>query len=348
MTTAPVAATLPGAVPPPESLADQGIAWHYGDPFREQRDVVAGRGAVDLSNRGVVTVTGVDRLSWLDSLTSQVLTSLAPHSSALSLILSPHGHVEHELHVVDDGTTTWLITTPGDATALTRYLDSMRFMLRVEAADVSDSYGVVFEPVRALSPDGLPTYVEPESFAGLVAPDAGGDADRFVAERPGKLIGREVIVARRDVPTRVAASDAPAGSWAYEALRVAAGVPMFGRDTDDRTIPHEVAWVGPAVHLSKGCYRGQETVARVQNLGRPPRRLTLLHIDGSSDVVVAPGSEVMLDGSVVGVVGTVAQHYELGPIALALIKMRTPTDATLTVSGVAVSQQPIVGASVAG
>jgi folate-binding protein YgfZ len=343
MTSTPLVSLLPGAVPPPAEVPDQGVAWHYGDPLREQRELVGGRGAVDLSNRAVVRVSGVDRLSWLDSLTSQVLNPLAPHTSALSLILSPHGHVEHELHVVDDGEVTWLIAVPGDGAELTRYLDSMRFMLRVEVADVTDAYGVVFEPVRALSADGAPTWLEPEWFAGLPTPSVGGEADRFVIERPDVVVGREVIVPRAEVAERVAASGSPAGTWALEALRVAAGIPMFGRDTDARTIPHEVAWIGPAVHLAKGCYRGQETVARVQNLGRPPRRLTLLHLDGSGDTLPPLGSVVAVDGVSVGTLGTAAQHYELGPIALATVKMRTPVDATVEVAGMRATQQPIVG-----
>ncbi len=345
MTQAPLDAALSGAVFPPEQVPDQGVAWHYGDPLREQRALAAGRGAVDLSNRGVVRITGVDRLSWLDSLVSQALNPLAPHTSALSLSLSPHGHVEFEMHVVDDGTTAWIITTPGTAPDLARYLDSMRFMLRVEVADASDEFGVVFEPTREVSPDGAPTWLEPEWFAGLPAPDGGGDVNRFVVERPGTLSGREVIVARADVAARVAASGAPAGTWAYEALRVAAGIPMLGRETDARTIPHEMGWVGPAVHLSKGCYRGQETVARVQNLGRPPRRLVLLHLDGSADTLPASGSLVSVDGVSAGYLGTAVQHYELGPIALAVVKMRTAADAVVEVEGMRATQQLIVGES---
>lgn len=343
MTSTPLVGALPGAIPPPPEVPDHSVAWHYADPLREQRDLAAGRGAVDLSNRGVLQVNGVDRLSWLDSLTSQVLNPMSPGASALSLVLSPHGHVEYELHVVDDGTTSWIITAPDAAEGLARYLDSMRFMLRVEVTDVSAEYGVVFEPVRVASPDGAPTWLVPEAYAGIDQPDVGGDANRFVVERPGVLLGREVIVPQTEVAQRVLDSGSPAGSWAYEALRVAAGVPMIGRDTDARTIPHEMGWVGPAVHLAKGCYRGQETVARVQNLGRPPRRLVLLHLDGSSDHLPSRGTEVTLDGAPVGTLGTAVQHYELGPIALATLKMRTPVEAVVEVAGHRATQQPIVG-----
>lgn len=324
---------LPGAVPPPEGSVDTGIAWHFGDPHREQRLLSEGSGIVDISNRGVVTVTGADRLSWLHSLTSQHVEHLAPGASATALILSPHGHVEHELHLVDDGTTMWIITQPGTAGALTEYLERMRFMLRVEVADVSQTHAVVFEPHDA--PDGMhPTWLVPEPFASR------------------GLRGREVVIPRAGLDARLREAT-PAGTWALEALRTAAAMPRLRFETDHRTIPHEVGWIGPAVHLQKGCYRGQETVARVQNLGRPPRRLVLLHLDGSDEVAIAHCDRVFHDGREVGWVGTGARHFELGPIATAVIKRNVPVDAELVVrvvghegatTDVAASQEVIVSA----
>jgi folate-binding protein YgfZ len=130
--------------------------------------------------------------------------------------------------------------------------------------------------------------------------------------------------------------------WAFEALRVAAHEPRLNRETHHRTIPHEVAWIGPAVHLQKGCYRGQETVARVHNLGRPPRRLVLLHVDGSTNHLPAHGAEVQVDGRTVGFIGSAVHHYELGPVALAIVKRNVDASATLTVDGVAAAQEVIV------
>jgi folate-binding protein YgfZ len=115
----------------------------------------------------------------------------------------------------------------------------------------------------------------------------------------------------------------------------------MGLDTDHRTIPNEIGLLGAAVHLDKGCYRGQETVARVHNLGRPPRRLVRLHLDGSVDALPTPGAVLELDGRAVGFVGGSARHFELGPIALALIKRSTPMDA-LSVQGIAAAQEPLV------
>ena len=326
--------TVADAVAPPEGHPDQGVTWHYGDPHREQRLLADGRAAVDLSNRGVVTVTGPDRLSWLHSITTQHLDALAPGGSTLALILSPHGHVEHELHVVDDGTTTWLIVEPGSVEALVAHLRSMQFMLRVEVADASAAYGVVWERSRDIDPEH-PTWLVPPDFAGDGTTDSGsdrgGDASKYVPQRPAALPGREVILPIADVPARLALHDEPAGTWAYEALRVAAAVPRLGQETDHRTLPHEVGWIGSGVHLAKGCYRGQEAVARVHNLGHPPRRLVLLHLDGSEQALPAHGDQVVVDGAVVGWVGTAAWHYEDGPIATAVVKRSTKADVPVVV-----------------
>jgi folate-binding protein YgfZ len=304
---------------------DAGIAAHYGDPFREQRQLVGGAAYVDLSNRGIVTITGPDRLTWLHSLTSQHLASLTPHQPTLSLVLSPHGHVEHELHVVDDGETSWLSVDPGNAPALVEFLDSMRFLLRVEVADVTAAWAVLWRPAAAAAQDG----------GALVWTGPG--------ER-GEFAGREVFVQRAELESHAASAGEPAGVWAYEALRVAARVPRFGFETDHRTIPHEVGWLDTAVHLDKGCYRGQETVARVHNLGRPPRRLVFLHLDGTEETLPPHGAPVELDGQRVGFVTSSARHYELGLIALALVKRNTPHDAALTAGGVPTTQEIVVDA----
>ncbi|BBH17141.1 folate-binding protein [Nocardioides baekrokdamisoli] len=132
------------------------------------------------------------------------------------------------------------------------------------------------------------------------------------------------------------------GRWAYDALRIARGEPRFGIDTDHRTIPNEVGWIGPAVHLDKGCYRGQETVARVHTLGRPPRRLVLLHLDGSENRLPPAGTPLLLDGTQVGFVGSSARHFELGPIALGLVKRSVSVTAALTVDGMPASQEVVV------
>ena len=317
---------------------DAGVASHYGDPVREQRLLAEGLAAVDLSHREVVTITGPDRLSWLHSMTSQHLLGLEPRTSRESLVLSPKGHVEHALHVVDDGETTWVSVEPGTASALVAWLESMRFMLRVEVADVSADWAVLGEPIGAESVPGEPlAWVDP--WPGLVGDTAayGPVEDHPAAGRAW----RELIMPRSGLEAAV--GDRPlAGTWAAEALRVAAWRPRLGFETDHRTIAHEVDWLRTAVHLHKGCYRGQETIARVHNLGRPPRRLVFLHLDGSGHVLPPAGAPVLLGEREVGRITSVARHHEDGPVALAVVKRSVATDVDLVVDGISAAQTAVV------
>ncbi len=294
---------LPGAVA--GDGLDAPVAAHYGSFHGEQRALAAGDGFVDLSHRGVVRISGPERLTWLHSLTTQHLTDLAPGQPTIALILSPQGHVEHALYGVDDGEAFVAHVEPGEAAGLVDWLDRMRFMMRVEVADVSDEVAVAWRP----------------------GPGPGGKFD---------------LVPRSELAAYAAAAGPAAGMWAYEALRIARGEARLGQDTDHRTIPNEVGWIGSAVHLDKGCYRGQETVARVHTLGRPPRRLTLLHLDGSDNRLPAQGTPLVHAGREVGFVGSSARHYELGPIALGLVKRAVPVDATLEADGIAVGQEVLV------
>jgi tRNA-modifying protein YgfZ len=299
-----------------ETGPDVGVPWHYGDPMREQRLLTGGEGVVDLSHRGVISVAGSDRLTWLHSLTTQYLEGLEPGRGVTTLVLSPHGHIEHVLYGVDDGETFWAHTEPGAAPALVSWLDGMRFLMRVEVSNRSEDYAIVWSAAQ---------------LAG----------DHLVRVGPDSLGGRELFVTR-DRLGDVMSQGPRVGTWALEARRIAAGVPRIGLDTDHRTIPNEIGLLGPAVHLDKGCYRGQETIARVHNLGRPPRRLVRLHLDGSVDALPAPKSDLQLDGRMVGFVGGSARHFELGPIALGLIKRGTPVEAALIVDGIAAAQEPLV------
>jgi hypothetical protein len=172
----------------------------------------------------------------------------------------------------------------------------------------------------------------------------GAPAPSLDTTRPAP--GKYDLVPRDQLASYAEAAGPAAGLWAFEALRIERGEPRFGIDTDERTIPNEVGWIADqpwnAVHLDKGCYRGQETVARVHTLGRPPRRLTLLHLDGSENRLPVAGSPVSLEGREIGFVGSSARHFELGPIALGLLKRNVPVDAELTVDGMPVAQEVIV------
>jgi len=288
---------------------DAPVPAHFGSFLTEQRTLAAGEGFVDLSHREVVRISGADRLTWLHSLTTQHLSALPPGVHTAALVLSPQGHVEHAMYGVDDGESFTAHVEPGQASALVGWLDKMRFMMRVDVVDVTAEVAVTWRPAARI--EGAP-------YSGYTH------------------------VPRKDLQKYADAAGPACGMWAFEALRIARGEPRLGLDTDHRTIPNEAGWIGSAVHLDKGCYRGQETVARVHTLGRPPRRLTLLHLDGSDNRLPTRGTDLHHNGKAVGFVGTSARHHELGPIALAMVKRNVGTDVDLEVDGLAASQEVVV------
>lgn len=304
---------------------DAGVPWHYGDPFGEQRAADRGCAVVDRSHRGMLVVSGPDRLSWLHTVTTQHLANLRDGDSTQALVLSPRGHVEQHWWITELGEQVWLDVEPSTSADVLAYLTMMRFMLRVEPVDVSTQWALLAViGARAT-----------ETLAGAGLPSIDDDLHAVALRETGFLRRRDVtnfdlVVPRAQLDATIArlteAGARRAGTWAYEARRVARREPRFGYDTDHRTIPHEVGWIGRAVHLDKGCYRGQETVARVHNLGKPPRRLVLLHLAGESDELPAPGTPVELAGRPIGFLGTAVHHSELGPIALAVVK-RTVAEA---------------------
>ena len=352
----------PGAVASAPEDPDQAVPAHLGDPGREQAALAEGRAVCALA-RDVVAVAGPDRLSWLTTLSSQVLTGLKPgDGGAETLLLDAQGHITHALAALDDGRTLWLVTEAGNGEALATFLESMRFMLRVEVTGRPDvmALGALGEGLDALAQAARDTAPD--------APDAQADTDQTAAEPQGSLIGlwRDpwpgvvdggtsydvgadwshpgqgyragfVLVPAQSVNAVVGAFLAAgegrrlAGALAWEALRIEAGRPRWAREADARAIPHELDWLRTAVHLTKGCYPGQETIARTLNLGRPPRRLTVLQLDGLGGDLPRPGASVRMGERAVGAVTSVARHHELGPIALALLRRAVPADEQLTV-----------------
>lgn len=295
-----------------EEGPDKGAIWHFGEPNKEQKALLEGEAWADLSHLAVIEVSGEDRLKWLHDLTTQYLVDFGVGIWTSALVLDPQGHVEYQFSLVDDGNATYLVLDPHFAEGLINYLNKMRFMLKVEVKDAT--------------PD----------FAVLRAPGAANEVG-----------GPFALVPRNELDEMKQTFDSTAmqvGTWALDAERVAAGRPRHGIDTDFKAIPNELGVLHSAVHMNKGCYRGQETVAKIYNLGKPPRRLVMLHLDGHAVVMPPSGTPVMNGENQVGFLGTVARHHELGPIALAIVKRNTPVDAQLTVEGVAASQQIIVEA----
>jgi folate-binding protein YgfZ len=293
-----------------EDGPDKGAVWHFGEPVKEQRALEAGTAWADLSHFNIVAVTGEDRLKWLHDLTTQFVSDLQPGVWMPSMILDAKGHVEFQFNLVDDGTTTYLVLDPGYVEQLVEYLTKMKFMLRVDVRDASSEFVVLRAPG--------------------VADAIGG---------PFALVPRAEVEEMKQTFGGVATQ---VGTWALDAERVAKGRPRIGFETDHKSIPNELGVLNTAVHMKKGCYRGQETVAKIYNLGNPPRRLVMLHLDGSDVGFPAAGTKVENDGVVVGFVGTVARHHELGTIALAVVKRNTPVDATLSIEGIPANQEVIV------
>lgn len=323
--------------------ADAAVPAHYGELLREQRRLLMGRAVVDLGQLELLEVSGPDAMTWLTTVTSQVLTGREVGESTALAVLSPHGRVEHLASaVLTAPDAALLITDPGRRAGLRRYLEMMRFAARVEITDRDDlrvlggvrpadeipalvelglpePVAVWTDPWPAVSPGGVAYGPDPEDPAGWVLTVLPADA---LAALPWH---RDVL----------------AGMHAAEALRIADHRPRHATEVDERSIPHELDLLRTAVHTAKGCYRGQETVAKVLNLGQPPRRLVMLHLDGSQDVPAAAGGPVHLggpEGKLVGTVTSAAVHVDLGPIALAVVRRAVPVDAPLSV-GVTVGDE---------
>ena len=296
-----------------EDGPDKGAIWHFGQPAQEQRALAEGKAWADLSHLAILEVSGDDRAKWLHDLTTQHLSELEVGTWSSALILDHNGHLEYQFNLVDDGTATYLVLDSHYAQPLLQYLLKMRFMLKVDARDASADFAVLLAPG--------------------VANEIGG---------PFALVPRSELSGMKEL---FGQSAKEVGTWALDAERVAAGRPRIGFDTDHKAIPNELGLLNKSVHMSKGCYRGQETVAKIFNVGAPPRRLVMLHLDGSAVVFPAQGTPVENNGVQVGFLGTVARHHELGPIALALIKRSTPIDAVLTVDGISAAQEVIVSGS---
>ncbi|QOR48024.1 folate-binding protein [Trueperella pecoris] len=365
--------SLPGAV-----LDACGVPAHYGNPFAEQSRLVAGKAFTDVSFVEVVVVSGQDRLTWLHNLTTRDFTNLAPGESSEMLLLGPNGHIQAAAGVIDDGERTWLLMDRGQAEPVAAFLESMVFRMRVEIERPDyDVVGVVIprseqktiggdadggeagegtESSVAAAPAGDPPAdflpAEVAALAELVWEDPWprtlpGGAHYGVAdsEHPARASRRVLVLVKPGVPVVeafVAAGYSPAGLQAWEAQRVADWRPRPNNEIVARALPHELDWLRTAVHLEKGCYRGQETVAKLVNLGKPPRRLTYLYLEGPEGDLPAAGSEVKLGEKTVGVLTSVARDYEEGPVALALIKRNTALDAQLSVGGFIAAQVEIV------
>ncbi|MEH0147212.1 folate-binding protein [Corynebacterium sp. Q4381] len=303
---------LPGAVPDPET----GVALHYGDPLAEQRRLATTPAVIDRSHRRVVEVSGPDAPTFLNNLLTQKLDDAPASFGGFALDLDAQGRILHHVGVMYDGTTFYLDMPSEQHESFTDYVRRMVFWSDVTIED-SD-----LQLVSVLSPRGSAPEL-PEAAA-------------IRTSAFGALLLTDALIPSPSPSIFTSAGFDIAGLMAYEAARVRAVEPEIHRDLDAKAIPHEVPRFiargaePAAVHLNKGCYRGQETVARVENLGRSPRLLVTLQLDGSSPTQPEPGAPVTLNGRAVGRLGTVVHDVDYGPIALALVKRSALGDGSAT------------------
>lgn len=308
---------------------------HFDNPLVEQRELISAERFVSLDDKAVIKVSGADRLTWLNAMLSQNVANLKSGDSAEGLLLDAQGRIEHDVHLIEADETTWLIVSAENRDRLLMWLDMMIFRSKVsvEASDLlvvgsftSGLSDLVWRDSWSSEPVGSVRY----------ANKLGEAWDYFES-----LVTAEQLSALQGERKQ-------AGLLALEALRVAAHRPWQPNELDDKTLPHELDWLSSAVHLSKGCYRGQESVAKVHNLGHPPRRLVLLHLDGSGHALAEAGDQVFVSGTdnSVGRITSIGQHYELGPIALAVIGRNVDEKAALFVrtefGEIAAKQETIV------
>ncbi len=320
------------------------IKKHYGNPMIEQRSLFQGESICLMDPVGIISVTGLDRLTWLHSLLSQNLKDLKPGESIEALLLDPQGHIEQQIKIIDDGKTTWLVVNQENTAPLLDWLSKMVFRMKVElnnrSADFASFGACKPKPELAFVSNSHP-LIWKDQWPGVTP---GGH--RY-STREVEYSWFEHIIEVSQVAKAVGQISL-AGTMAADALRLAAGRPLALSEIDEKSLPHELDLLATAVHLAKGCYRGQESVAKIHNLGHPPRRLTFLHLDGSEHSLPDVGDEVRVAGQekIVGKVTSAAQHFEMGPIALAVISRSVAEDAALEVSSsggpIAATQEVIV------
>lgn len=297
---------------------------HFGNPLLEQRKLLSGEAFVERSDQSVIRISGEDAKSWLHSLLTQDILNLGSGESTEALLLSPQGHIEHQLKIVIDGDDVLIAIPTAKVDDLVAWLEKMKFRSKVliERTNLK-SFGMFSEPENG-------AWRDPFSI----------ERTTSVSYNPNRATFNYFEIFSDTPPSKE-----PAGLMALRALRVAAGRPDIA-DIDEKSLPHEFDWLLSAVHLSKGCYRGQEAVAKAHNLGHPPRRLTLLNLETGDDLATV-GDLVFYQDKQVGKVVASALHFELGSLALALVARNTPyLDLFVETSGrkVAASQQVLVPA----
>jgi folate-binding protein YgfZ len=270
--------------------------------------LLAGRGFVDLSGTRTIRLNGADATTWLHDLLTADIAGLRPGTARRSLLLTPTGHVRADVHVVRRASDVLLLQDPRQPesieTALRPYILSADVTLEDATADIA-------------------SFAIPDADA----PPAGVDGTRPSSLGPGV----DVVVPASE--TSSARNALRAGGLreqtfaAAMAWRIVRGVPTMGTEFDTRSLPAE-AGLDPLIDTTKGCFLGQESVARVRNLGHPPR--VLRHVRCST--ALSGGAQVRDGDAIVGEV-TAATAYEDGWIAFVRVAWSAATARLADIDG---------------
>jgi len=291
----------------------------YGDVTAEYLAIRNGAGLVAASH-DLVSVRGPDAVSFLQSIISQDLDTLAEGGVGRSLLLGPEGKIRAVLWVMKGQDEVILVADGGRGESLAAELGRYRF--RVDAAigpfggEVlgvwGPSAGAVLEQMKLPNPTGW---------------ERGGE--RLVARLPLGGLARYLVVGA-DWQELERAGARPVGSLAADAVRVEAGEPVMGRDLDEKTIPQESGLVPETVSFTKGCYLGQELVARIDSRGHVNRVLRGIVI--RTNVLPPEGAGLFAEGTSVGRLTSVSESLTLrAPVGLALVRREVEPDSQVEI-----------------
>lgn len=291
--------------------------------FGEQYDALrAGRGIVELADWSSVTVTGKDRRKFLNNFCTNDVNSLVAGDYCEAFFTNAKGRIiaHGQIDCRDDELV--FIGTPGQAPRLVEHLD--RYIIRedVQLRDTTNERVYVLAPMLPPAPS--------TSWGGCLEPSRGGDQARGSAptpllalRAPIRWFGALLEVAVQDVESLrqvfLEHKYMSCGMAAFEAMRIEAGTPLFGVDFNEQNFPQEVNRDQQAISFTKGCYLGQETVARIDALGHVNQKLVGVRFTGTD--IPAAGTELTKAGAAVGRVTSATYSPQLGaPLALAMVR----------------------------
>ncbi|HEY2477607.1 MAG TPA: folate-binding protein [Solirubrobacterales bacterium] len=275
--------------------------------------------------RGAIDVVGPDGAEYLQGQLTNDVEALAVGEGQYAALLDRKGHMQADLRVLRVGDEAILLDTEtATKDAALRHLTMYSIGRDVQVTDATEERAFVsLIGPRAAEIAGTPPLPE---FANEATTVAGVDVVA-VGTREGIDLLFPAAERERLVAALPEAGAVEVSPEAVEILRVESGVPRFGVEMDAATMPAEAAIVDDAVSFTKGCYIGQETVARLHYKGKPNRHLRGLRLSGAA----APGASLRLGGKEVGTLGGSVVSPALGPIGLAIVRREAELGATLAV-----------------